>query len=201
MSENANAPWRDEETLRQKYWVEGKSLAEVGDELGCSQMTVSRWLEKHGLGKRSEPGNPNAKYRDPEVLEDLYHNQGLSTIQIANELECSKQTVQKWMKRNDIETRQSFHDKNGCFFTDKDGYEYFAVTVDYETISVSIHRLLAVATGLVQKDKIRDKETNIHHKNGVPWDNRPENLECLSVGEHAREHAPERERNEEGDFL
>jgi len=196
----ANAPWRDEETLRQKYWVEGKSLTVVGDELGCTKDTIAKWLRKNGLGVRDAPGDPNADYRDKELLEKLYWDEGLSTIAIADKLDCSKETVQRWMGRFGIDTRQSFHDKNGCFFTTEDGYEIFALTEDYETTNISIHRLTAIAEGELSPNRIRDKSINIHHKNGIPWDNRPENIEVLTVAEHAKEHYSEREHKDNGDF-
>ena len=201
MSKATNAPWRDEGILRQKYWVEGKSLTEVGDELGCSRSTIRKWLNRYELGTRAQAGDPDADYRDPEILKHLYWQEGLSTIKIAERLDCSKETVQKWMGRHGIKTRASYHDKNGCFFTDQNGYEYFAITQNYETTSVSIHRLLAIAMGVVDPENVRDKTTNIHHKNGIPWDNRPENIEVLSVAEHARLHERDRKRNESGDFV
>jgi len=201
MSNSTNAPWQDEATLYQKYWVEGKSLTEVGDELGCSRSAVRKWLLRHELGTRSSPGNPEADYRDEQKLRELYHEKRLSTVQIADKLDCSKQTVQKWMRKYGIDTRQSYHDKNGCFFTNKDGYENFAVTQDYETTNVLIHRLVAIADGKLEPSELRNREINIHHKSGVPWDNRPGNLQTLSVAEHAKEHEPERKRNESGDFV
>jgi transposase-like protein len=45
-------PWRDRDTLYQKYVVERKHQSEVADELGCDQQTVSRWLRRHGIATR-----------------------------------------------------------------------------------------------------------------------------------------------------
>ena len=47
-----------------------------------------------------------------------------------------------------------------------------------------VHRLLAVSEwGL---DAIRGRE--VHHKNEIPWDNRPENLELVTREEHGEKH-------------
>ncbi|WP_394297586.1 HNH endonuclease [Halorubrum sp. BV1] len=37
---------------------------------------------------------------------------------------------------------------------------------------------------------------DVHHQNGIPWDNRPENIELISKEEHDRHHANERWENE-----
>jgi len=51
--------------------------------------------------------------------------------------------------------------------------------------NVPHHRLLAVAEyGL---DEIAGKD--IHHKNNIPWDNRPENIKPMSPSEHRSHHA------------
>jgi len=200
MTEETSAPWRDKGTLRQKYWVEGKSLTETGDELGCSRSCVRKWLQKHDLGTRASPGDENALYRDADLLEKLYWGENLSTVQIASKLGCNKQTVLKWMERYGIQRRKSYHDKNGCFFTDKQGYEHFAVTHNYETTNVRLHRLLAVAIGEIAPSEFSNGQLDIHHENGIPWDNRPGNIQALTVSEHAKEHAPERNRTELGDF-
>jgi len=45
---------------------------------------------------------------------------------------------------------------------------------------VYVHRLLAVSE--YGFDAVKNKE--VHHKNGIKWDNRPENIELLTVEEH-----------------
>jgi hypothetical protein len=61
-------------------------------------------------------------------------------------------------------------------------YEDWRVKVDGVPKRVYNHRLLAVA--LWGFDAVADKE--IHHKNGIPWDNRPSNLSLVSSSEHQR---------------
>lgn len=54
----------------------------------------------------------------------------------------------------------------------------------YQKRSVMVHRLQAVAEWGF--DRVADKV--VHHKNGVPWDNRIENLQLMDRGEHSRLH-------------
>jgi len=49
---------------------------------------------------------------------------------------------------------------------------------------VRIHRLLAVAT--YGYDEVVGKE--VHHKNEIKWDNRPENIVPVTSEEHRRMH-------------
>lgn len=44
-------------------------------------------------------------WQDESTLRELYVKQGKSTLEVAEELDCSPNTVKKWMDRNDIETR------------------------------------------------------------------------------------------------
>lgn len=55
--------------------------------------------------------------------------------------------------------------------------------------TVRVHRLLAVSEyGL---SELKGKE--VHHKNGIKWDNRPENLEIMTKEEHASHHLNNRD--------
>lgn len=69
----------------------------------------------------------------------------------------------------------------------EDGYDSWQVW-DSERQSndtVLVHRLLAVSENGI--DAVKDK--HVHHKNGVPWDNRPKNIEVLSEAEHKSKHS------------
>ena len=73
----------------------------------------------------------------------------------------------------------------GCpFHTDDRGYEVWTVWDHPIRRRVLVHRLVAIAEHGV--DEVVGKV--VHHRNSIPWDNRPENLEVLSRGEHARHH-------------
>jgi len=66
-----------------------------------------------------------------------------------------------------------------------DGYvEVSANAPDNSTERILIHRLLAIAE--YGYDAVAGND--IHHKNGVKWDNRPQNIELKDPSEHAKEH-------------
>jgi len=46
---STSRPWRDAETVRRLYHVEGLSQEDIADRLGCAQRTVSAWMERHGI--------------------------------------------------------------------------------------------------------------------------------------------------------
>lgn len=56
--------------------------------------------------------------------------------------------------------------------------------VDAEKEPVAVHRLASVAWFGLEAVAGND----IHHKNGIPWDNREENVEPLDHAEHTSLH-------------
>lgn len=43
---DAEKPWRDADLLEELYWTKGMSQRDVGGVLGCSNDTVSRWMDR-----------------------------------------------------------------------------------------------------------------------------------------------------------
>jgi len=146
-----------------------------------------------------------SEWQDERTLRWLYWSKGLSQKQIADRLGCSATTVGKWMSRHDIQTRhpehlEAAHEARRTahihYFTKRDGYERVENTYCGDSERAYLHRLLAVAKyGL---DELYGKE--VHHRNGIPWDNRPENIGLMSEAEHQRHHVAERPRNSDGTF-
>lgn len=141
----------------------------------------------------------NLSYRNADLMEELYVEQQMSMSEIASELDCSTATVSRWIDRHGIGARElseasrlSMLKKPAHFHTNNKGRELWAENSGEEYDIVQVHRLLAVAEyGL---DAVVDK--HIHHKNEIPWDNRPENLVPMDPSEHLSQHTSGNTRNE-----
>ena len=135
----------------------------------------------HGLRDHMEK-NHAKPWRDEQTLRRLHQQYGMSGRQIAQKFGCSPSTVPRWINKFNIYTPPKFQT------TPDKGYEKWRDGND----TVYVHRLLAVAEYGFQavKDNI------VHHKSGVPWDNRPDNIEVLPQSKHHGEHtkSPEKER-------
>jgi biotin operon repressor len=141
-------------------------------------------------------------WRDPKALREQYVEQGKTLAEVAEALGCSSPTVNKWLRRYGIEIRApaSERDYSGRssprfvnyarFETNGDGYETWRSRTDGRAY-VSVHRLAAVAWFGYETVA----ENDVHHLNGVPWDNRESNLDPLDPNEHRSRHAQERERD------
>ena len=83
-----------------------------------------------------------------------------------------------------IEHGQTKSGTLGHFQIDYEGYHRFKTQIGESRYTVGIHRLVAVA-----EFGLENTAGNVvHHKNNIPWDNRPENLELMGHAEHARYH-------------
>ena len=135
----------------------------------------------------------NKRYREEETLRRLYWENGMTMEEMADRLGCSLPTIQTWMNRHSIPRRRtgpkgSIHPS---IFTKSSGYEIASARVDGEMLAVRLHRLVAVRESGF--DAVSGM--HVHHRNGVPWDNRPENLEIVTSSEHARRHAEIEQRD------
>lgn len=126
-------------------------------------------------------------WRDKKLVNHLYHDKEMSGPEIADKLGCSVKPIYER-----IEDVRSIGEANKIWAwklpleikTSKKGYERFQTKVNGEPMSFAHHRLLAVAEyGL---DALNGNV--VHHKNGIPWDNRVENLELMPQSSHVREH-------------
>ena len=80
----------EESTLRRMYEGQKMSVEDIGNELGHNIKTVARWMDKHGIDRRPAEGRGRTYERPPEeVLQNLYVEQGLSGLEIAERFGCT----------------------------------------------------------------------------------------------------------------
>lgn len=203
--ESTDYDYQNADDLRELYHGESMNLSEVADVTGCSITTVADWMERHGIPRRkSGPGNQPTgdepdkaiDHTDRDVLRDLYIDKGLSLTEIASRSTVTHQTIRHHLIQNGIERRsrkegleQAFSDKPAYYMQASNGYQTWKDRQSGRYMSV--HRLLAIAE--YGFDAVEGNV--VHHKNGVRWDNRPENIEVMTPSEHAKHHV------ENGDFI
>lgn len=180
-------PWRDEAVLHELHHEEELTHQEIADLFDCGRATVSKWISKLEV----EPPEKTHPWRDEDVLVELYHEKGLTLEQVARELEVDWKTVFNWMDHHGIERRSHGESKRmsslrkpAPFHTDKEGYELWRFNYDGVSHPIGVHRLLAVAE--YGFEAVRGKY--IHHRNEVPWDNRPENIVPMDPRDHQHHH-------------
>ena len=186
---NRDSPWQDPEILEELYWDEGMTIAEVADELGCSDTTVARWMEKNGIERRDNgiPDYDDAPWRDEEFLREQYWEKRKTIPKIAEELECGVTTVRDWMVKHGIERRdwseaiKAGYPDHAHYFMNHNGHMRWRHFED----SIFVHQLLAISE--YGFEEVAEKQ--VHHKNHIPWDNRPENIELMTMAEHTAHHS------------
>jgi len=100
----------DGEWLREQYHDLEKNAAEIAEMLECTEGTVRRWRDKHGIERRSMDDILRAKYTpdvllDKEWLREEYVNKERTAMDIADDLECTFITVSRWVREHGIEHR------------------------------------------------------------------------------------------------
>ena len=97
---NILQPWTSQEALA-KALEEYQTPSAIADAWHCSELTIRRWMDKHGLKSRAE--------LTPELLRELYQNQKLTKKEIADDLGYSRVEVHYALKEQKIETREGSH--------------------------------------------------------------------------------------------
>lgn len=189
-------PWHDPDWLKEQYIDHSKSFRQIADEQGVSGTTIRYWYDKHDLPRREK------RYQDAEWLDEQHNELGKSLAQIGREQGVTGRTICEWCDRLSVPTQgvggENPHPniRTAPESTDSAGYVFARTKHNRTEYRVRIHRLLAVAE--YGYDEV--VEMDVHHKNRIPWDNRPENIELVTNKEHARLHADNRARTADGDF-
>lgn len=129
-------------------------------------------------------------YQDEEWLRQKLD--GNSVSEIADVAGVTDVTIYRWVEKNDLQEFLERPEMSGpdwesrrnaaCFGHNSAGYEQWQCGTHSNIVYV--HRLLAVSEYGIEAVKGED----VHHRNGVKWDNRPENIELKDKGKHAADH-------------
>lgn len=123
----------------------------------------------------------NREYRNPEWLRKQYIEKDRTQAEIAEICDCSRVTISRWLDRFGIEKTVP-----ATFQTVTDGYEQWRCECGESADTVLAHRLLAT----LKVDDLSELDgKHVHHRDGVPWDNRLENIEVMDATEHLTHHA------------
>lgn len=135
------------------------------------------------IAKCSDPEQP---YHDKEVMEFLYLEEEMAQTAMSNLFGCSQSSIGTWLEKHKIPKR-SFSE--ALRVNRRDHVPVQTTSHGYvawweKSHTVYVHRLLAVAEhgfDAVTSDH------DIHHKNGIKWDNRPDNIEVRTHADHSTE--------------
>jgi len=140
-----------------------------------------RWVHRYGIEREY-------LWKDEETLRELYVEQQLTTYEIGDKFGVSNTAIGRELKKYGIPRRR----KLPTYYTDTYGYERIHHQYEHNVTPLAVHRLVALADGKLSFEQFANSEMNVHHVNGIPWDNRPENLEVMTHEEHSRHHGIER---------
>lgn len=68
------------------------------------------------------------------------------------------------------------------------GYEYVRDRAGGDDVTVYLHQLVALLHDDITPSQVFAPDHDVHHRNCIPWDNRPDNVELRESREHRLSH-------------
>jgi len=149
---------------------------------------------ENGLKSHIAQVHPNENpWNSEEWLRSQYVEKEKSLVEIADEYDCTASTLSRKLSEFGIKARSRGYANRVPYMPYQMGpygrMHWRSTRGDGDGGKIAygfeVHRLLAIAEYGVEAVAGND----VHHKNQIPWDNRPENIEVLSREEHGKLHS------------
>jgi predicted transcriptional regulator len=140
--------------LDREYVQRGRTMAEIGEELGVSSTTVRKYLDRFGIAPRPKNSRPLLeRVLSREFLEREYVANGRTARDLAREVGVSEQTVLRYLHRRGLDVRPAGFGPTGED-DHGDGVDGGPVLIDAEAASRIAADLLGDPTGLVEPSAV-----------------------------------------------
>lgn len=129
-------------------------------------------------------------HTDPNVLRELYYEKRHTLMEIADMSGVSSaSTIRHHMDKHGLERRTTGEGgrvNRATYSMEGNGYmSWHSRDPDGKQRGMKVHRLVAILEYGI--DAVAG--AHVHHKNEIPWDNRPENLELKEPSDHHSHHS------------
>jgi len=157
-------------------YKDGMSCQQIADKFDCSTKPIESRLKENGI---QLDGAEFVNIKREELEEAV--SKFTTVKELAEHFDCDRATIDRKLEKYDIDPPTLYNKK--ATLSDINGYQ--ALQCGVVGKGVLVHRLLAVAE--YGYENVCDNV--IHHKNGIRWDNRPDNIEVMTRSEHSKLHA------------
>lgn len=188
----------DTNDLSALYWDKSLSIQDIANIKGVSYSVVWNTMKRNNIPTRTAKESlqlknklkPNIKYDIWEDLVDLYVNQKLSVSTIARQKGTSVSPIIKQLEKAGIKLRERWEAnqlsadegfQTGRYTGRRIDNQGYVRIYDRKTKKVIMEHILVWEQ---VHNKQLPKGWEVHHLNGIPSDNRPENLVALSSQKH-----------------
>lgn len=91
------------EPFKKEYIDNQKSMKQVAEEFGFNEESIRQYFKQHNIPirNRSNRQHPNIKANQKQKIKQ-YLEQGLSTTEIANKLNCKRQNITTFVRKNKL---------------------------------------------------------------------------------------------------
>jgi len=108
---NNQKRYKNKSWLKKQYWDKQLSFYKIANKCGVSNGTISYWMQKFNISRRSKSKaeiidhNKGEIYKDKQWLKEKLIDEKVPPSDLANKLDISDSTIHKWIRHFSIKWR------------------------------------------------------------------------------------------------